>query len=145
MWHSFIGLLLFCVYIFYPVRCFFSEMTDTAGGILLALLLFLSASVPCFSDNNRGECFFNTKGAVGVCKRVDVMIPIGLYVYNSPSRNRKFYVKNIRNVFEVNILYFCATLCLFTIFQSQSLYFIFVWYNYIFPEHIISLGNAMQI
>uniref|UniRef100_A0A3Q0RPW2 Uncharacterized protein n=1 Tax=Amphilophus citrinellus TaxID=61819 RepID=A0A3Q0RPW2_AMPCI len=32
-------------------------------GVLLALLLFLSASVPCFSVYSSGECFFNTKGS----------------------------------------------------------------------------------
>uniref|UniRef100_A0A3B4T9V6 Si:ch1073-70f20.1 n=1 Tax=Seriola dumerili TaxID=41447 RepID=A0A3B4T9V6_SERDU len=32
---------------------FFSEMANTAGGVLLVLLLVLSGSVPCFSVYNR--------------------------------------------------------------------------------------------
>lgn len=41
----------------------FSEMANTAS-MLLALLSFLSATVPCFSVYSSGECFFNTKGII---------------------------------------------------------------------------------
>lgn len=54
----------FCFLFFLPVHYFFPEMTNTTGGVLLALLFILSASVPCFSVYNSGECFFNTKGTV---------------------------------------------------------------------------------
>eukprot|EP00064_Thunnus_orientalis_P005659 superscaffoldBa00000566_g5673 len=39
-------------------------MANTTGGVLLALLFVLSASVPCLSVYNSGECFFNTKGEI---------------------------------------------------------------------------------
>lgn len=57
------------VLLFLYVRCFFSEMALAAGGVFLALLLFLSAAVPCSSVYNSGECFFNTKGAGCKCVR----------------------------------------------------------------------------
>lgn len=49
------------------VFLFVSEMAAAAAGALLASLLFLSTSVPCFSVYNSGECFFNTKGILHVC------------------------------------------------------------------------------
>ncbi|KAM6994296.1 prostate-associated microseminoprotein-like [Tautogolabrus adspersus] len=49
-------------------------MVHTAGGELLAFLLFLSASVPCFSVYNSGECFFNTKGS---CEHMGKVYDIG--------------------------------------------------------------------
>ncbi|KAI3361039.1 hypothetical protein L3Q82_013236 [Scortum barcoo] len=50
------------------------EMANTAGGALLALLLLLSISVPCFSVYNSGECFFNTKGS---CEHMGQVYSIG--------------------------------------------------------------------
>lgn len=47
----------FCVYVFVCV-C----VSEMAGEVLLASLLFLSATVPCFAVYGSGECFFNTKG-----------------------------------------------------------------------------------
>ncbi|XP_037640038.1 prostate-associated microseminoprotein [Sebastes umbrosus] len=50
-------------------------MANTAGGVLLALLLFLSSSVPpCFSVYNSGECFFNTKES---CEHMGQVYGIG--------------------------------------------------------------------
>ncbi|RVE62697.1 hypothetical protein OJAV_G00159500 [Oryzias javanicus] len=39
-----------------------TEMANI-GGVFLTSLLFLRASVPCFSLYKSGECFFNTKGS----------------------------------------------------------------------------------
>ncbi|KAK5892359.1 hypothetical protein CesoFtcFv8_012744 [Champsocephalus esox] len=53
---------------------FAREMALAAGGVFLALLLFLSAVVPCSSAYNSGECFFNTKGS---CEHMGQMYGIG--------------------------------------------------------------------
>lgn len=58
-------LCFWCIFSTHGLLSFFSP--EMAGGVLLALLLCLSASVPCFSVYNSGECFFNTKGTVCVC------------------------------------------------------------------------------
>uniref|UniRef100_A0A672J174 Uncharacterized protein n=1 Tax=Salarias fasciatus TaxID=181472 RepID=A0A672J174_SALFA len=44
-----------------PAFLFSPEMANTAA-VVLVLLLFLSASVPCLSVYSSGECFFNAKG-----------------------------------------------------------------------------------
>lgn len=42
--------------------CVCVSVSEMAGEVFLASLLFLSATVPCFSVYSSGECFFNTKG-----------------------------------------------------------------------------------
>ncbi|XP_062279392.1 prostate-associated microseminoprotein [Scomber scombrus] len=49
-------------------------MANTTGSALLALLFVLSASVPCLSVYNSGECFFNTKGS---CEHMGEVYGIG--------------------------------------------------------------------
>ncbi|XP_041843451.1 prostate-associated microseminoprotein [Melanotaenia boesemani] len=49
------------------------EMATTAG-LLLASLLLLRTSLPCFSVYNSGECFFNTKGS---CEHLGQIYGIG--------------------------------------------------------------------
>lgn len=52
------------------IYSFFTEMANTAAA-LMALLLLLCGSMPCFSVYNSGECFFNTKGTMcSVCAYV---------------------------------------------------------------------------
>lgn len=42
--------------------CVCVSVSEMAGEVLLASVLFLSATVSCFAVYSSGECFFNTKG-----------------------------------------------------------------------------------
>lgn len=112
-------------------------MANTAGGVLLALLLFLSASVPCFSVSNSGECFFNTKGAVRVC---DGCVRTQAYMCVSS------VTKELNTFLRYFLYFFCISQGIIFIF-SLLLYcrFLTLQLKYQFLPHLSFFTVSMKI